>query len=112
MYTAKDAVATLLGYLGADAEKAEFIDGTNGRGLIYHSLNEENYAIFIYPISHKADDSKNFFDTRDSGANERAATWKYALDNGMKYFCLAVHDQVDKYKDYIFSLEGDEKIVE
>ena len=112
MYTAKDATTTLLGYLGIDAENAEFIDGTNDRGLIFHSSNTENYAIFIYPISHKADDSKNFFDTRDSGTTERAATWNYALENGMKYFCLAVHDQVDKYKDYVFSLECDEKIVE
>ena len=64
--------------------------------------------IFIYPISHKADDTKNFFDTRDSGARERGVAWNYALTNHMKYFCFAVHDQVEKYKDYIFSLESDE----
>ena len=112
-YTVKNAVATLLDYLGIDAKKEDdnFIEGTKGRGFVYHS-SSGNCAIFIYPISHKADDSKSFFDTRDSGPDERAATWKYAFEEDMKYFCLAVNDQVSKYKDYIFSLECDEKIVE
>ena len=61
---------------------------------------------------HKQDNTKNYFDTRDSGAYERGVAWKYAQKEGLKYFCLGVNDQVDKYEDYIFSLECDEKEVE
>lgn len=111
-YTAKDATETLLRYLSIPKNQVKFIESTNRRGLLYELPDGEECAIFIYPISHKADDTKNFFDTRDSGATERAATWNYACNKGIKYFCLAVHDQVEKYKDYVFSLECDEKIVE
>ena len=74
-YTAKDATKTLLRYLGISDSQARYIDSTNKRGLLYRLPNGEDCAIFIYPISHKADDTKNFFDTRDSGATERAVTW-------------------------------------
>lgn len=61
---------------------------------------------------HKQDNTKNYFDTRDSGAYERGVTWKFAQKEGLKYFCLGVNSQVDKFQDYIFSLECDEKIIE
>ena len=93
-------------------QSVEFIENTNKRGFIYKATNGEPSVIFIYPISHKSDDTKNFFDTRDSGASERGVTWNYALQNKLKYFCFAVHDQVGKYNNYIFSLECQEKIVE
>lgn len=111
-YTAKDASKTLFRYLNITEQSIEFIENTNKRGFIYNTASGEQCVIFIYPISHKADDSKNFFDTRDSGAYERGVSWNYALENKLKYFCFAVHDQVDKYNDYIFSLECQEKIIE
>lgn len=111
-YTAKDARITLFRYLNITEQSIKFIENTNQRGFIYNTSSGEQCVIFIYPISHKADDSKNFFDTRDSGAYERGVSWNYALENKLKYFCFAVHDQVEKYNDYIFSLECQEKIIE
>lgn len=111
-YTAKDASKTLFRYLNIAEQSITFIANTNKRCFIYNTESGEQCVIFIYPISHKADDSKNFFDTRDSGAHERGVSWNYALQNKLKYFCLAVHDQVEKYNDYIFSLECQEKIIE
>lgn len=72
----------------------------------------ERIVIFVYPLVHKQDNTKNYFDTRDSGAYERGVTWKFAQKEGLKYFCLGVNSQVDKFQDYIFSLECDEKIIE
>lgn len=111
-YTAKDAASTLFNYLNTTQQSVSFIENTNSRGFIYKTLSGENCVIFIYPISHKADNSKNFFDTRDSGAHERGVTWNYAITNNLKYFCLAVHDQVEKYNNYVFSLECQEKVIE
>lgn len=111
-YTARDALNTILKYLNITMDDIEVIDDTNNRGFIYTLPNQEKCVISIYPISHKADGSKNFFDTRDSGATERSLTWKYACKQNFKYFCLAVHDQVEKYENFIFSLECDEKIVQ
>lgn len=111
-YTAKDASKTLFGYLNITEHSVEFIEKTNKRGFIYNTASGEKCVIFIYPISHKSDDSKNFFDTRDSGAYERGVSWNYALEKKLKYFCFAVHDQVEKYNNYIFSLECQEKIIE
>lgn len=111
-YTAKDASTTLFSYLNITEQSIKFIENTSKRGFIYNTASGEQCIIFIYPISHKADDSKNFFDTRDSGAYERGVSWNYALQNKLKYFCFAVHDQVEKYNDYIFSLECQEKVVE
>ena len=109
-YTAKDAVQTFLSYINLKEEDISFIPETSNRGLLL-DVKGEKVAIFVYPISHKADDSKNFFDTRDSGARERGVAWRYALEQKLKYFCIAVHNQVDRYKDYIFSLESNEAIV-
>lgn len=111
-YTSRDATVTLFGYLNLDLQQTQFINNTNNRGFIYTHSSGESCVIFIYPISHKADDSKNFFDTRDSGAYERGVTWNYALEHKMKYFCFAVHDQVPRYCDYVFSLECNEKTIE
>lgn len=110
-YSAKDAMNTFLSYIGVKEEELEFIEETNNRGMLLTLPNKEKCVVFLYPISHKADDSKNFFDTRDSGAKERGKAWNYAIQNKLKYFCFAVHDEVDRYKDYIFSLECDEKII-
>lgn len=109
-YTAKDAVQTFLNYIDIKEEDVQFITNTSNRGLIL-DVDDEQVVIFVYPISHKADDSKNFFDTRDSGARERGETWEYALKKGLKYFCIAVNSDVNRYKDYIFSLEANEVIV-
>lgn len=110
-YSAKDALNTFLGYLGLEEKNISFIENTNNRGILLSLENEEDCVIFVYPISHKKDDSKNFFDTRDSGARERGVAWKYSLENNLKYFCVAVHDGVERYKNYIFSLESNENIV-
>lgn len=111
-YTANDARNTLFEYLNIDENEVEFIENTNKRGFIFKNSLGEKSVIFIYPISHKKDNTKNFFDTRDSGAYERGVAWNYALQEKLKYFCFGVHDQVQHYKDYIFSLECDEKTIE
>ncbi len=108
-YTAKDAILTLSNYLNIDLTTKSAIEETGGRGFEIQLPDGQTCVVFVYPISHKADDSKNFFDTRDSGARERGVAWNYAREQRFKYFCLAVHDQVEKFKDYIFSLECDEK---
>lgn len=108
-YTTGDATKTLLGYLKLDVKNVEFIPETNSRAFLYNLPNGERCVIFIYPISRKADNTKNFFDTRDSGPRERGLAWDYALKNGLKYFCIAVHDQYERYVDYVFSLECNEQ---
>lgn len=110
-YTAKDAVNTFLNYINKSQSDIKFIKNTCNRGILLNN-GIEDVVIFIYPISHKSDDSKNFFDTRDSGAKERGIAWKYALSMGFKYFCIAVHEDVPRYLDYMFSLECNEAIVE
>lgn len=110
-YTARDAVNTFLDYINKKKYDVEFIDGTSERGIKLND-GDEDVVIFIYPISHKADDTKNFLDTRDSGAKERAVAWRYAANFGLKYFCVAVHEEVPRYKNYIFSLECNESIIE
>ena len=111
-YTTQQAVDTLNGYLGITEEDKTSIDKTKNRGFIVENATGERVTIFVYPLVHKQDNTKNYFDTRDSGAYERGVAWKYALDHGMKYFCFGVNDQVDKYSDYIFSLECDETKIE
>lgn len=102
-YTKNDAKKTLFGYMGLNAEEIKYLDDTDQRGFILN-YSGEDCVIFIYPISHKADDTKNFFDTRDSGAHERGVAWNYAISHNLKYFCFGVHDQVSRYVNYIFSL--------
>lgn len=110
-YSANQAMETLNRYLNITEENKEYIDKTKKRGFLITLDSNEKIVIFLYPIVHKKDDTKNYFDTRDSGALERSIAWKFAIDNKLKYFCLGVNDQVDKYKDFIFSLECDEKTI-
>lgn len=108
-YTTRDATRTLFGYLGLNETDVQFIPETSNRAFIYNLPNEDRCVIFIYPVSRKTDNTKNFFDTRDSGARERGVAWNYALENNLKYFCIAVHDQFERYADYAFSLECNEQ---
>lgn len=111
-YTTQQAVVTLNGYLSIEESKKRYIDDTKNRGFVITLENGENIVIFVYPLVHKHDNTKNYFDTRDSGAYERGVAWRYALQHGLKYFCFGVNDQVDKFSDYVFSLECNEKIIE
>lgn len=115
MYTANNACITLDEYLGV-AERNDIsksiIPETKNRGILLRLPNGEQIVIFVYPLVHKQDNTKNYFDTRDSGPHERAATWNYALQHNLKYFCLGVNNQVEKYEDYVFSLECNERDIE
>lgn len=111
-YTTQQAVDTLNGYLGISEERKEYINDTKNRGFVLTLDSGEKIVIFIYPLVHKQDNTKNYFDTRDSGAYERGVAWKYALKNGLKYFCFGVNNKVDKFNDYVFSLECNETIIE
>ena len=110
-YTANDAIPTLLSYLHVTMDDIQVIPETKNRGIILNIGNEQ-VVIFIYPLVHKQDNTKNYFDTRDSGPHERALTWNYAVANHLKYFCFGVHDKVEKFKDYIFSLECNEHVIQ
>lgn len=111
-YTTKQALETLNRYLGITDDEKQIIENTKGRGFVFTLPNGEKAAVFVYPLVHKQDNTKNYFDTRDSGAYERGVTWNYAIANGMKYFCIGVNDTVDKYNDYSFSLECYESDIE
>lgn len=111
-YTTKQAIETLDGYLSINESDKEYIEDTKERGFVFKLPTGERIVIFVYPLVHKQDNTKNYFDTRDSGAYERGVTWKFAQKEGLKYFRLGVNSQVDKFQDYIFSLECDEKIIE
>lgn len=111
-YTTQQAVKALDSYLNIEEEVKEFIEDTKKRGFILSLESGEKVVIFVYPLVHKQDNTKNYFDTRDSGAYERGVAWKYAQQNDMKYFCLGVNNEVNKFDDYIFSLECNESIIE
>lgn len=111
-YTTNQALETLNRYLGITDDEKQIIENTKGRGFVFALPNGEKAAVFVYPLVHKQDNTKNYFDTRDSGAYERGVTWNYAIANGMKYFCIGVNDTVDKYNDYSFSLECNESDIE
>lgn len=111
-YTTKQASDALDNYLGASDDNKNIIENTKDRGFVFELNSGEKIVIFTYPLVHKQDNTKNYFDTRDSGAYERNVAWKYALQYKMKYFCVGVNDQVNKYADYIFSLECDEELIE
>lgn len=112
MYTTQQAVNALDSYLGIHEEAKEFIEDTKNRGFVLTLSSEEKVVVFVYPLVHKQDNTKNYFDTRDSGAYERGVAWKYALQHDMKYFCFGVNNEVDKFNGYVFSLECNESIVE
>lgn len=109
-YTYEHAIKTAYDYLNIDVNKIEIISDTNKRGIVYGFENEK-IVIFIYPISCKKDNSQSFFDTRDSGAKERAIAWHYAKANGYRYFCLGFNEEQERYKNYVFSLESDEATI-
>lgn len=111
-YTTNQALETLNRYLGITDDEKQIIDNTKRRGFVFSLPNGEKAAVFVYPLVHKQDNTKNYFDTRDSGAYERGVTWNYAITNNMKYFCIGVNDTVDKYNDYSFSLECNESDIE
>ena len=111
-YTTNQALETLNRYLGITDDEKQIIENTKGRGFVFTLPNGEKSTVFVYPLVHKQDNTKNYFDTRDSGAYERGVTWNYAISNNMKYFCIGVNDTVDKYNDYSFSLECNESDIE
>lgn len=111
-YTTNQALETLNRYLGITDDEKQIIENTKGRGFVFTLPNDEKATVFVYPLVHKQDNTKNYFDTRDSGAYERGVTWNYAISNNMKYFCIGVNDTVDKYNDYSFSLECNESDIE
>ena len=111
-YTTNQAIETLNGYLGINNGEKEIIENTKNRGFVFSLPNGEKAVIFVYPLVHKQDNTKNYFDTRDSGAYERGVTWNYAIDNNLKYFWIGVNDTVDKYDGYAFSLECNESDIE
>ena len=87
-YTTNQAIAALNGYLGISDQNKEIIPKTKNRGFVYTLKSGEKVVIFVYPLVHKQDNTKNYFDTRDSGAYERGVAWNYAIANNLKYFCL------------------------
>ena len=111
-YTTNQAISALNQYLGIDDSRKEIIPETKNRGIVLTLESGEKIVVFVYPLVHKQDNTKNYFDTRDSGAYERSVAWKYALANKLKYFCLGINDSVDKYVDYAFSLECNESTIE
>lgn len=111
-YTSRQAVAAFNEYTSEFDLQKSIIDDTKDRGFLIEMQNEDSFVAFLYPLVHKQDNTKNYFDTRDSGAYERGVAWKYALSRHVRYFCFGINDQVEKYKDYVFSLECDEAVIE
>lgn len=111
-YTAQHALETLNNYMGITDAHKKVIEDTKERGYVITLKSGEQVVIFVYPLVHKQDNTKNYFDTRDSGAYERGVAWRYAMNNGLKYFCFGINDQVDKYNGYVFSLECNESVIE
>ena len=111
-YTVGQALSTFHEYFENLGIETSEIENTKHRGLVGHLPDGEEFVMFIYSLVHKQDNTKNYFDTRDSGASERKISWEYAQKNKLKYFCLGVNDQVDKYVDYVFSLECNEERIE
>lgn len=109
-YTYREAIKTAYKYLNINEDEVTVIDGTNGRGILYCFDGIET-VIFIYPISCKQNNRQNFFDTRDSGAKERAVAWSYAKEHNYRYFCFGFNEEQDRYKNYILSLESDENSI-
>ena len=111
-YTTQNAKNDLFTYLAISEQQVQYINDTNNRGMVLTLPSGTKVVLFLYPLVHKLDNTKNYFDTRDSGAYERGVSWNYALTNKLKYFCLGVNASVDKYQDYVFSLECSEATIE
>ena len=100
-YTTNQALETLNRYLGITDDEKQIIENTKRRGFVFSLPNGEKAAVFVYPLVHKQDNTKNYFDTRDSGAYERGVTWNYAITNNMKYFCI-VQKFLNKWTIFLF----------
>ena len=111
-YLTEQAISALNQYLGISEAQKKYIEDTKKRGFVIKLDNDEDVVVFVYPLVHKQDNTKNYFDTRDSGAYERAVAWNYALSHKLKYFCLGLNDSVPKYTNYVFSLECSEDVIE
>lgn len=111
-YVTSQAITAFKTYAGTCVSQYQTINDTKDRGLLLTTVTGEKVVAFIYPLVHKQDNTKNYFDTRDSGAYERAVAWNYALTHDYKYFCFGINDSVNKYVDYVFSLECEESKIQ
>ena len=62
-YTTSQAIEALNEYLGCDETLKEYIEDTKERGFVLSLKNGEKIVIFVYPLVHKQDNTKNYFDT-------------------------------------------------
>lgn len=106
-YTYKNAIKTIYNYLKIDSSKVTEIKNTNGRGIEYEFAGTKT-VIFIYPISCKQRNRQNFFDTVIVERKKGLLPGSMPKSNNLKYFCLGVNEDQERYKDYILSLESDE----
>lgn len=111
-YTSRKAVEVIEGYFNEINASYELIDNSKKRGFLVQIDDASKIVIFVSPLVHKVDGTKNYFDTRDSAPDARELVWHYAQKNNYKFFHLGINDEVPKYKDYIFSLEADEDFVQ
>lgn len=111
-YTSRKAVEVIEGYFNEINASYELIDNSKKRGFLVKIDDASKIVIFVSPLVHKVDGTKNYFDTRDSAPDARELVWNYAQKNNYKFFHLGINDEVPKYKDYIFSLEADEDYVQ
>ena len=105
-YTIKNARPVLLSYLGLSEQTANFIAGTDKWGILFERESLK-CVIFIMPLGENTSSPKVYFDIRDSGAEKFVAAWNFALQNNLKFFCLGVKDENQKYKEHIISVEAD-----
>ena len=105
-YTIKNARPVLLNYLGLTEQNANFIANTDNWGILYEK-DSLKCVIFIMPLGENTSSPKVYFDIRDSGAEKFVAAWNYAEQNNLKFFCLGVKDENQKFKDYVISVEAD-----
>ena len=89
-YTTQQAIETLNSYLNINNDQKNIIEDTKNRGFVISLNSGEQVVIFVYPLVHKQDNTKNYFDTRDSGAYERGVAWRYASENGLSIFALVL----------------------
>lgn len=112
-YTSKKAIEVIEGYFNEIKASYELIDNSKKRGFLVQLYGDsKKMVIFLSPLVHKVDGTKNYFDTRDSAPDARELVWNYAQKNNHKFFHLGINDEVPKFKDYIFSLEADEDFVQ
>ena len=63
-YTTSQAVEALIEDMGCDDALKQYIEGTKERGFVLSLKTGEQVVIFVYPLVHKQDNTKNYFDTR------------------------------------------------